>query len=101
MALKAKPDSVKVHFLDLLMGLLEPQTGIISIDGMPLNGHESRKSWQKYIAHVPQHIFLSASTIAENIDFGIPKKEINLQRVKECAWIAQIANIIKEMPKGY
>lgn len=99
--IKGTTGSGKSTLLDILMGLLEPQNGTINIDGIPLNSYESRKAWQKYIAHVPQHIFLSAATIAENIAFGIPKKEINLQRVKECASIAQIATTIEEMPKGY
>jgi len=101
MGIKGTTGSGKSTLLDILMGLLEPQKGSISIDGITLSSYESRKAWQRYIAHVPQHIFLSAATIAENIAFGIPKKEINVQRVQECATIAQIAATIETMPKGY
>ena len=57
--------------------------------------------WQAHIAHVPQNIYLTDSTIAENIAFGIPREQINQQQVNNAAKQAQIAEQIEEWPDGY
>ena len=54
-----------------------------------------------HIAHVPQTIYLADSTIEENIAFGIPKHEIDHERVKQVAAQAQIAKTIEGLPQGY
>ena len=92
--------SGKSTCLDLLMGLLEPTKGQILIDGTPLT-HNNLRAWQKNIAHVPQSIYLSDSTLAENIAFGIPFENIDMNRVREVARQAQIADFIESSPKGY
>jgi ABC-type multidrug transport system fused ATPase/permease subunit len=86
--------------LDLLMGLLEPTSGRILVDGQPITGTH-RRAWQRAIAHVPQSIFLSDATMAENIAFGIPRQKIDLPRVREAARIARIADFIESQPGGY
>lgn len=55
----------------------------------------------KKISHVPQTIFLADSTIAENIAFGLPLKNIDLNRVKKVCEIAQIADTIEGWPISY
>jgi ATP-binding cassette subfamily B protein len=95
-----KTGSGKSTCLDLLMGLLEPIKGRILIDGSPLT-QENIRSWQKNIAHVPQSIYLSDSTLAENIAFGIPAEKIDMNRVRAAAQQAQIANFIESSPKSY
>jgi len=58
--------------------------------------------WQDIIGYVPQDIFLADDTIARNIVFGIPDEEINHDRLREVAAMAQIADFIeKELPKKY
>ena len=86
--------------LDLLMGLLEPTEGVILVDGQPIVGNHGR-SWQRTIAHVPQSIFLSDATMAENIAFGVPPTKIDLARVKQAARIARIDEFIESQPDGY
>lgn len=92
--------SGKSTTLDLLMGLLEPTEGQILVDGESISGRR-RRSWQKCIAHVPQSIFLADITLAENIAFGVPKKEIDMRRVKEAARQAQISEFIESGMRGY
>jgi ATP-binding cassette subfamily B protein len=92
--------SGKSTLMDLLMGLLEPTEGRILVDGEPLTGLRLR-AWQRSIAHVPQHIFLSDNTIAENIAFGIPHEQIDMERVREAAKQAQIADFIESRSEGY
>ena len=92
--------SGKTTLLDLLMGLLDPNEGQILVDDFPTTG-DRRRSWQRAIAHVPQSIFLADITIAENIAFGVPRKAIDMVRVRKAAQQAQIAKIIESRRKGY
>ena len=96
--------SGKSTTVDLLMGLLTPTAGCVLVDGEDLHDptHPERlMAWRATIAHVPQSIYLADSTIAENIAFGVPPKEIDLARVKLAAERAQIANFIESSPNGY
>lgn len=86
--------------LDLLMGLLEPSAGRILIDGRLLD-KGAVPSWQRNVAHVPQTIFLSDCSLAENIAFGTPSGKIDMARVREVAQQAQIADFIESKPEKY
>ncbi len=92
--------SGKTTLLDLLMGLLDPDEGQILVDNLPTTG-DRRRAWQRAIAHVPQSIFLADITIAENIAFGIPRKSIDMDRVREAARQAQIDKFIESRRNGY
>ncbi len=92
--------SGKSTTLDLLMGLLTPTKGEILVDGEPVKGNRLR-AWQRTIAHVPQSIYLADTTLAENIAFGVPRDAIDLNRVRQAARQAQIADFIESSPKGY
>ncbi len=92
--------SGKSTTLDILMGLLLPTVGQVLVDGQPIVGEYGR-AWQQAIAHVPQHIYLADTTIAENIALGIPKEKIDLERVRYAAQQAQIAEFIESRPGGY
>jgi ABC-type multidrug transport system fused ATPase/permease subunit len=92
--------SGKSTTLDLLMGLLRPTAGSISIDGAPLDGSRVR-AWQAAIAHVPQSIFLADTTLTENIAFGVHANDIDPQRVRRAAERAQICEFIDSMPDGF
>lgn len=92
--------SGKSTLLDLVMGLLDPSKGELLVDGRVVNA-DNRQAWFSRIAHVPQSIFLSDSTIRENIAFGVPKESIDNRRVVESAKIAQIDYDITSFPLGY
>lgn len=92
--------SGKSTTLDLLMGLLTPTEGALLVDGEPITGNRVR-AWQRTIAHVPQSIYLADTTVAENIALGIPRGDIDLERVKHAAQQAQIADVIESRPEGY
>lgn len=92
--------SGKSTLLDVLAGLLQTTEGSILVDGEPVTGTRLR-AWQRSVAHVPQNIFLSDSTIAENIAFGISPRAIDMERVRQTAADAQIANFIESRPEGY
>lgn len=92
--------SGKSTLVDLLMGLLEPTAGSVLVDDVALKGSRLR-AWRAAIAHVPQSIFLVDASIAENIAFGVPKRQIDQQRLEQAAQQAQIAGFISTLPQGY
>ena len=92
--------SGKSTLLDIVMGLLQPTIGTIEIDGQPI-ALGNQRAWQAHIAHVPQAIYLTDSSIEENIAFGVSKDQINHQRVRQAALQAQISDIIESWPKQY
>ena len=92
--------SGKSTLLDILMGLLFVKSGNLSVDNVVISLNNAKK-WQKLISHVPQNIFLSDSTIAENIAFGARSDEIDLELVKSSAKMAQISDSIEKMQDGY
>ena len=92
--------SGKSTLLDIVMGLLQPTEGTLEIDDQPISFCNYR-AWQAHIAHVPQAIFLSDSSIEENIAFGVPKSQINSERVRLAAKQAKIADMIESWPRQF
>ena len=83
-----------------MMGLLSATSGSLQIDNMIID-ETNMRSWQIHIAHVPQAIYLSDGTIAENIAFGVTKEGINYAKVELAAQKAQIAETIGNWENGY
>ncbi len=92
--------SGKSSLLDLLMGLLEPSSGEIRIDGRRLDDR-TRADWQAQLAHVPQTIYLIDDSIAANIAFGEAAGGIDMDRVRAAARTAQVDAFIQGLPQGY
>lgn len=95
-----KTGSGKSTMADLLMGLLTPTGGAIRVDGVALEG-EMIPRWQQHIAHVPQAIYLSDANIAENIAFGVPPNEVDMDRVIQAAKDAQLHDFVSGLAQGY
>jgi ABC-type multidrug transport system fused ATPase/permease subunit len=95
-----KTGSGKSTLTDLIMGLLEPTEGTIRVDGEALTPANVTR-WQARIAHVPQAIYLSDGTIAENIAFGVAPAEIEIERMRTAARQAAIADFFETLPQGY
>lgn len=91
--------SGKTTTSDLLMGLLVPTEGEIMVDNQLLIGNRAR-AWQKIIAHVPQNIFLSDKSITENIAFGVPYDNIDMDRVLQAVKQAQLTDFIESTSEG-
>jgi ATP-binding cassette subfamily B protein len=98
-ALVGKTGAGKTTFADLLVGLLSPTQGRITVDAEPIaNGAERR--WQRNISHVPQSIFLADADIARNIAFTTAEEAIDQDRIAEAVRIAQLESFIAGLPNG-
>ncbi len=92
--------SGKSTLIDLLMGLLVPVSGHFAVDDVIIS-EINLAQWQRKIAHVPQNIYLTDSSVLENIAFGLPRDEIDIDRVMRVAELAQVSNEIESLPLGY
>lgn len=92
--------SGKSTLLDLFVGLLNPDTGGIFIDGTRLCA-ENLQRWRSLLGYVPQSVYLSDSSIEENIAFGLPPELIDRERVVAAAKAAQIFDFIVSSPEGF
>lgn len=91
----------KTTLADLILGLLKPREGEILVDNVVLD-ETNIKSWQRNIGYVPQEIYLSDTTLARNIAFGVDEKKLDREAVKKAARIANISDFIEnELPLGY
>lgn len=91
----------KTTFIDLLLGLLEPEAGEILIGACALDSAERRRAWRESVSYVPQQIFLASGSIAQNIAFGVAPDDIDMERVRACARIACIADHVEGLPDGF
>lgn len=91
----------KTTVVDILLGLLEPQSGSFEVGGMPLRGTDLA-AWKWKVGYVPQQIYLSDDTVARNIAFGVEESDIDLHAVEQAARIAKIHDfIVDDLPQGY
>ena len=95
-----KTGSGKSTLIDIMMGLLDPTHGTLEVDENVITS-SNRRAWQSRIAHVPQNIYLSDSTLEENIAFGIPVEEIDSSLVRRAAISANIDSVVNEWPLKY
>ncbi len=99
-----KTGSGKSTLMEILMGLLPPTKGIVELNSLNLFDEKNKQlvvDWRSSIAYVPQNIFLSDVSIKENIAFGLPKEDIDINRVKLACKAAHIDEYIDIRPNKY
>ena len=93
--------SGKTTLVDIILGLLQADKGILKIDEQIIND-QNRRSWQKCIGYVPQNIFLADDTVGANIAFGIAKKDIDQNKIEHVSKIASLHDfVINNLPEKY
>ena len=98
-ALMGPTGSGKTTLSNILLCHLEPTQGLILLDGIPIE-KEDILSWQLCCAEVPQNITLVDGNIIENVAFGSPEEQVNLEDVWDALSGAQMYDIVSEMPHG-
>ncbi len=91
--------SGKSTAIDVLLGLINPQRGQLLIDGQPID-KKNKRAWQNTIGFVPQAIFLSENSIAENVAFGIPKNDIDLYQVNKTLRLSHLDELVANLDEG-
>lgn len=89
--------SGKTTLVDVLLGLLRPQQGLISVDGQPIAN--DLRAWMNNIAYIPQSVFLLDDTIAANIAMGVPNAQIDRERLQDSIKWSQLDAMIEALPK--
>ena len=88
----------KSTLADILLGLLIPKKGKLTIDGIDILDNLER--WRNTISYAPQTIFLRDDTIRHNIAFGIAEEDIDHAKIERALKQAQLENVVKELPDG-
>jgi ABC-type multidrug transport system fused ATPase/permease subunit len=88
----------KSTFIDLVLGLLTPQAGVISVDGTDIQSN--LRGWQQQIGYVPQSIYLTDDSIRANVGFGLPPEQIDDSRVWQALRAAQLEEFVRGLPEG-
>lgn len=89
----------KSTLLDILLGLLKPSSGSFLCGNNEVD-FDSIKQWQKRIGYVPQSIFLKDGNIIENIAFGLPENQIDMEKINRAIDLAQLNEWIQGLPNG-
>ncbi|MCR5764766.1 MAG: ABC transporter ATP-binding protein/permease, partial [Treponema sp.] len=96
--IKGSSGSGKTTYVDIILGLLEPVSGEILIDGKKLTD-ANVNSWREKISYVPQTAYLIDDTIRANIAFGVPEKEIDDERIKIAMKEAMLYDYVSGLPE--
>lgn len=88
----------KTTIVDILLGLLQIESGHILADGVEVREHY--ESWLKNIGYIPQTIFMIDSSIRKNVAFGYPDEEIDDDKVWRALKEAQLDEFVRGLPEG-
>ena len=88
----------KTTAADVILGLLEPQSGKVTIDGKDIKEH--MHAWHNCIGYIPQTIYLMDDTIRANITFGVSEEEVDEERVRKALKEAQLDVFVDSLKEG-
>lgn len=88
----------KSTLVDILLGLLTPDTGEVRMDGKDIQ--TNIRNWQDQIGYVPQSIFLTDDTLRRNVAFGLANKQIDNAAVQRAIQAAQLEEFVTSLPDG-
>ena len=90
--------SGKTTLIDIILGLLKPQEGEISLNGKKINDHMD--VWQKQVAYLPQQVFIIDDSLRNNIALGVHPLEINEERIHEALERSRLKEVVEQLSKG-
>jgi len=90
--------SGKSTLINMILGLLEPTKGQVLVNEVDIQNN--MRSWQDRIGYVPQSIYLTDDTLKNNVAFGIPEGEIDIQSVNDAIFQSQLKEFVEDLPQG-
>ena len=90
--------SGKTTLIDLIIGFLRPNSGVIFVDGKNINKY--LRSWQDNIGYVQQFSYFIEDSIKNNITLGLKNESLDINRINECLKIVGLDKIIQRLPKN-
>ncbi len=88
----------KSTLIDVILGLLPPATGRVTVDGQDIHGN--LRGWQDTIGYVSQSIYLCDDSIRKNIAFGVPEQDVDDAAVRRALTAAQLDAFVDSLPAG-
>lgn len=88
----------KTTLADILLGILKPQEGKVTLDGRDIE--TLGEDWSRIVGYVPQAMYLIEDTVKNNVAFGEAEQEIDEAKVWEALQIAQLDTYIKGLKDG-
>lgn len=88
----------KSTMVDILLGLLEPRSGNVTVDGVDIR--DNLRGWQRLVGYVPQTIYLCDDSLRENIAFGIPPDQIDEKAIRRALVAARLDEFVDGLPAG-
>lgn len=88
----------KTTLIDIMLGLLKPQEGVILADGVDVT--TNYQGWLRNIGYIPQQIYMLDTNIRKNVAFGVPEEEIDDKKVWAALKEAQLDEHVKSLPDG-
>jgi ATP-binding cassette, subfamily B, bacterial PglK len=92
--------SGKTTLIDLMLGLLKPQTGEIVFNGRSFSEEQTIKEWFSKIAYLPQQIFLIDDTLRNNVALGVEENMIDDHRLNNALLQARLKDFVELLPEG-
>ena len=90
--------SGKSTLIDILLGLLDPKSGSVSINRRSIS--EVKQQWQRIVGYIPQTIFLMDDSLRRNIAIGITDSEIDEAAIQDALKSAQLEDFVASLPEG-
>ncbi len=90
--------SGKTTLIDIVLGLLTPDTGRVAVDGTGIA--EATRAWRRQIGYVPQSIYIIDDTLRRNVAFGLDDDEIDKTKIQKAIRLAQLEDLVRELPDG-
>jgi ABC-type multidrug transport system fused ATPase/permease subunit len=88
----------KTTLVDVILGLLPPSQGRVTVDGVDIR--DNMLGWQRQIGYVPQSIYLCDDTIRRNVAFGVPEDQIDDEAVRRALCAARLDALVQSLPAG-
>ncbi len=88
----------KTTMVDIILGLLRPQDGVVAVDGVDIR--QDMSSWLHQVGYIPQMIFMLDDTIRANVAFGVSEDKQSDEEVWRALREASLDDFVKGLPEG-